>query len=358
MSASELTAAGLAPAATIHRGWIASPAYDLLLIVAAPLTGLATMLASQALPSGTLFIAALAYCVGLPHYLSSYVFFAGDDQRAYYLSRPVAYIGGPLAIFISVALLRTFGAFSVVLSVIYLWNIWHVAMQSSGVASLYRQLGGGTAAESRPAKVAIVATNAAMALFFADAFPPLATFTHRLSPQFWRFAAIVCGAVAVVALVFLGMAIARRTRRLSTAEMVSLGAALTLFHPFLWVRDLERATFGMLIGHFVQYLALVWLIQARKYGERHEGSLAQRATGWISRRPVVMLAVFVAIGAGAFVFSVAASRLGVPEMFIIALNALALSHFYLDGLIWAFRNPFVRTSLGPYVTVASHRAAA
>jgi hypothetical protein len=32
-------------------------------------------------------------------------------------------------------------------------------------------------------------------------------------------------------------------------------------------------------------------------------------------------------------------------------------HFYLDGLIWAFRKPFVRQALGPYVTLPSHRAA-
>jgi hypothetical protein len=44
-------------------------------------------------------------------------------------------------------------------------------------------------------------------------------------------------------------------------------------------------------------------------------------------------------------------------VYIIAWNALTLVHFYLDGLIWAFRQAFVRQTFGPYLTPASHMVA-
>jgi hypothetical protein len=39
----------------------------------------------------------------------------------------------------------------------------------------------------------------------------------------------------------------------------------------------------------------------------------------------------------------------VQSLYAVALLALALTHFYLDGLFWAFRRPDVRASLGPFV---------
>jgi hypothetical protein len=42
-----------------------------------------------------------------------------------------------------------------------------------------------------------------------------------------------------------------------------------------------------------------------------------------------------------------------PMAYVILWNALTLVHFYLDGLIWAFKQPFVRQSIGAYLTPAS-----
>ena len=41
--------------------------------------------------------------------------------------------------------------------------------------------------------------------------------------------------------------------------------------------------------------------------------------------------------------------------YIIVWNSLVLIHFYVDGLVWAFRNSFVRQTVGPYLVLESHR---
>jgi hypothetical protein len=37
---------------------------------------------------------------------------------------------------------------------------------------------------------------------------------------------------------------------------------------------------------------------------------------------------------------------------------VVLLHFYLDGVFWAFRKPYVRESLGPYLVLPDRRLAA
>src|SRR2546423_11658604 len=88
---------------TPTRGWIVSRGFDSALVVAAPLIGLVTMITATRLFNMIILMSALMFLIGIPHYLSTFVFFAGDDQRAYYLSRPMSYIGGPILIVAAVA---------------------------------------------------------------------------------------------------------------------------------------------------------------------------------------------------------------------------------------------------------------
>ena len=55
-----------------------------------------------------------------------------------------------------------------------------------------------------------------------------------------------------------------------------------------------------------------------------------------------------ALGALAFLASkVVLARVGHVEVFEAAYLLLAFVHFYLDGLIWAFKDPHVRSTIGP-----------
>jgi uncharacterized Tic20 family protein len=109
----------------------------------------------------------------------------------------------------------------------------------------------------------------------------------------------------------------------------------------------------MLMGHFLQYLGIVWLLNRRKYPAL-EGSGRQRLLSSISTNTPLLLLTLVSVGSLFFVVELGTRWLGIPVSYIILWNSLALIHFYVDGLIWAFKDPFVRNSLGPYLTPELH----
>src|SRR5215470_12536412 len=134
-----------APAETISkkRGWIESPFYDLSLFTLSPLAGLLVIALERGMrlghPVGVLAI----YFVGIPHYLSTFTFYLGDQNRSHYRARWAAFFLGPLIIFASVFALRILDVKGVVQSVIFTWNIYHVSLQSAGILSIYRRLNAG-----------------------------------------------------------------------------------------------------------------------------------------------------------------------------------------------------------------------
>jgi hypothetical protein len=105
----------------------------------------------------------------------------------------------------------------------------------------------------------------------------------------------------------------------------------------------------MLLGHFVQYLAILWLVHWRKFARAAEPS-----ESWLARlssnRPV-LIATLIAVGTVSLAIR---SMPAVPirSLYAGGLLTLTLLHFYLDGLFWAFRRPEVRRSLGPYLAAA------
>jgi len=340
-------------AAAESKGWIASPAYDLALFTLSPLAGLFVLWANFNLPGGTMVVVAATFLIAIPHYLSSFTFYLGDDTLAYYRSRRMAFFIGPMVIVAAVVVLRVLGFDRPVLNAMYVWNIWHVSLQSAGILSLYRRLNGGALSERRPAHLAILSVNATLAFWHIDRFAPLYSLLIRIHPVApWSIRAVGLP-VAVASLIVLAARLARRPHPVSLAEGAFLASSLLLFHPYLWVQDSNLATFGMLMGHFIQYLAIVWLLHRRKYADAG-GSFHQRLLGRISARPALTLSAIAAMGLTFYAFSVGAEAVGASMFYIIAWNALTLVHFYLDGLIWAFRQTFVRQTFGPYLTPASH----
>jgi hypothetical protein len=109
----------------------------------------------------------------------------------------------------------------------------------------------------------------------------------------------------------------------------------------------------MLIGHFLQYLGIVWLLNRRKYSTL-EGSSRQKLLSSISTHTPLLLLTLISAGSVFFVAEASSRWLGIPVSYIILWNSLALVHFYLDGLVWAFKDPFVRKSVGPYLTPELH----
>ncbi len=350
----ELTAAPAANTVAAARtaGWIHSPGFDLGLFSLSPLVGVLLLWVNAHVPAGPYIVLLAIYLLGMPHYFSSFSFFLGDDNLAHYRTRWTAFFGGPALILVAVILLSAMRFQHLILLVVQIWNVYHVAAQSNGILSIYRRLNGGPVSERTAARSAILSTNAVMAFWFVDRYPPLYGFLssiHPAAPFLLRTALL---AAALVSLATLGLHIARRSRPLSLPESTFLVSSLLLFHPFLWVPDIQQALLATLMGHFIQYLAIVWLLHARKYGNAG-GSARQRLLGRISSEPLLLFGALASTGAFLYVAASLSTRLGAGAIYLVAVNWLTLVHFYLDGLIWAFKRPFVRSSIGPYLAPES-----
>jgi hypothetical protein len=345
----------LAGTASNHRGWIESPLYDLALFTLSPIAGLLLVALERGTKLGPAAGVLAVYFVGIPHYLSTFTFYLGDQNREHYKARWAAFFLGPVFIFGSVLALRVLDVSGVVQCVIFTWNVYHVSLQSAGILSIYRRLNGGDQREKRWAHLTILSVNATMAFWFLNYFPPLYSILiriHPLAPMALRY---VCLATAIVAGTGYAFQLLRRPGPLGIPEWAFLLSSLLLFNPYLWVQDSVLATIATLMGHFIQYLGIVWLLNRRKFAKETSGSRAQRWLARLSSHPAFLLVSLLIIG-GFFLFIDRGSRLvGMYLSYIIIWNSLVLIHFYVDGLVWAFRNSFVRTTVAPYLVLESHR---
>jgi hypothetical protein len=336
------------------RGWIQSPQFDLTLFTLSPLAGLVVVLPALARPSGIHVWIAATYLIAIPHYVSSFSFYLGDQNLAYYRTRQATFFLGPVLIFFLVMGLRLTKIDAVVQAALYTWNVFHVSMQSVGILSIYRQLNGGAKSEGRFARFAILGVNGALAFLHIDRFPPIYDNLVKIHfPVRLLVPAFLC--LAVFGLAGYVNTIRARRRRIRGPELSFLISSLVMFHPYLWVHELNLATYGMLMGHFLQYLGIVWLLNRRKYPGL-QGSLRQRILSTISSNTPLLLLVLASIGTLFYGVRVGSDWLRSPISYTIIWNSLSLIHFYLDGFLWAFSNPFVRSSVGSYLKPPSHLA--
>jgi hypothetical protein len=337
------TADGLAnPSRAAPGGWIESPAFDLSFFILSPLAGLALLFASPD-DGNTLLTLAAATLIGGPHYLATYSFYFWDDTAAYQRRRWFAYFIVPILIVLAVGVIAWFQIPVIIVVVIYFWNAYHVARQSCGIQSIYRHRAGAFDPSLKPiTNAAIISTSLAMAVANLDWYPSLHAFLSKPSPYLPDLLSYGALLVAVVSLVRLGISMIQRHRQgpaFSSAELAFLVTSLLLFHPYLWVRDSNLATLGMLMGHFIQYLGIVWLLNNRKLADG-TGSLGQRALSRLWRDPWLLGPAVIAGGALFMLLQI--------NLMAVTI-ALVLLHFYLDALFWAFKHPEVRRAIAPHL---------
>jgi hypothetical protein len=332
----------LGRAADSRGRWIESSAFDLSFFVLSPLAGLAFLLAYPA--GGTLLAIAAATLIGGPHYLASFSFFFWDDTAAYHRDRWVVHFLIPILIIAFVGLVAIFEIPAVIVLVIYFWNAYHVSKQSCGILSIYRHRAGVFDLRQKTvSNAAIISTNLCMALSHTEWYPALhdiLSIPSSSAPALLWQASAVAAAVSLVALSASLYGRYRKGTGPGIVELSFLVTSLALFHPYLWVRDSNVATLGMLLGHFIQYLGIVWLVNSRKFAAAGTGSIMQRCLSRLWGDPRVLLLGFLAAGALFMLLQLQVAAVAIT---------LVLLHFYLDGVFWAFRRPEVRKALGPYL---------
>jgi hypothetical protein len=293
--------------------------------------------------------------LGIPHYVSTFAFFFWDETREYHRARWALFFGGPVLIVATLVCVALFRVPFVIQVVVYVWNTFHVARQSCGILSIYRQRANVKDPGLKPiVNGAVMWTSFALAFWNIQWYPTLNRFLTLIWPQLPQAVWVVTATGAAIALARLAISLGQRFRGANPPllpEMVFLATSLLLFHPYLWIQDANRATLGMLLGHFIQYLAIVWLVHRRRF--RAIGSSTPPNELWLGKLSTclpLLLAVIVVLG-GAFVALELLSRSSflLQTVYEGTYLSLALVHFYLDGLFWAFRRPEVRQSLGPHL---------
>jgi hypothetical protein len=140
-------------------------------------------------------------------------------------------------------------------------------------------------------------------------------------------------------------------RDLGAPELLFLLASVAFFYPYLFIHNSEIATFAMLLPHYVQYMAIVWLLHRRKFGRTDGGvpSLLQL----MSRKVTVLIPVLIVAGGFFYGLHEASIKFNRPVLFETAYLMIAFEHFYLDGLIWSFKQPHVRQTIGKFLRPAT-----
>jgi hypothetical protein len=321
--------------------WIESSAFDLAFFILSPLAGLAVVLLYPV--GGPALALAFAALVGGPHYLASFAFYFWEEAAPNHRSEWLAHFVGPALIVAFVAAVAMLRIPMIVVLVIYFWNAYHVSRQSCGILSIYRHRGGCMdVGHKRIVNAAIISTNLCMALWNLEWYPQLHEILALPHPQFPRLLWLTSLVAAIASVAALAHSMHRRQRAgmgATTVEWAFLATSLTLFHPYLWVRDNNLATLAMLMGHFLQYLGIVWLVNRRRADRAPLAHARLFERVWTNPRLL----------AGTFVLAGSFFLLLQMQALAIAIT-LVLLHFYLDGIFWAFRRPAVRNLLGPYLT--------
>jgi hypothetical protein len=239
----------------------------------------------------------------------------------------------------------------VVRSMIFYWATWHFVAQSWGVMRIYQRKHG--AAERPEARLE-------KALIFLPAF---FCALHRLYTGPWTlfgvevihlrppalavnaFGALIVALAAVYLFVWVGASKQRPAYEwLRPAYLLFnfLGFAM----PFLVIRDGNSAFGAAALWHAVQYIAIVWLYNDRRY--RGGADPSARLVSWVSQRGRAFAYMGLIAACAVVVYTIAFGvSFFVHRPFMdIALTfwtGFTLGHYYLDGVIWKSRRYDLRT---------------
>jgi hypothetical protein len=329
-----------------NAAWIHSPAFDFLLLIAAPLVTI-PIFAGIYLRIPFLAIGC-AFALAFSHYMSTMAFYFWKDNREYYRSRWLAFFAGPLILAVIYGLLIGFQVPYIVQVVLLAWNTWHVSRQNCGILSIYRSRAGvANVVQKTAANNAIVSVSCFLAVWNIESHREVMGFFGWFSTELPWIIKVVLGAIAAFYMTQLIIALVRRKEPLGLAEGLFLIAGLGFFYPYLFIRDSNIATLAMLLPHYIQYLALVWLLHRRKFGSANEGApviLRQISSRLVALIPALMIVGFPVYYIWGYMVSV-----GQEWWFGAVYVLIAFEHYYLDGLIWSFRRKHVRETMLPFL---------
>ena len=280
--------------------------------------------------------------------MSTIAFYFWNENREYYRSRWLAFFAGPLILAVVYWLLIGFDVPYIVQVVLFAWNTWHVSRQNCGILSIYRSRAGvSNLVQKNAANNAIVAVSCFLAMWNIDTHQEVMGFFGWFSNDLSWIVKIVLGAVAAFFWRSSESRCCDARSRSVLPKACFLPPASDSSIPYLFIKDSNIATLAMLLPHYVQYLALVWLLHRRKFGTASEG--APVILRQMSSKLVILIPVLMIVGFPVYLIWDYMVSVGQEWWFGTVYMLIAFEHYYLDGLIWSFRRPHVRQTMLPFL---------
>lgn len=340
----------------IERGaWIVSPSFDFFLLIFAPLVTL-PIIAGVYFRIPVLAIGA-AIALAFSHYASTLSFYFWKENREYQRTRWMAFFLGPALITVVYLMAIGFAVPYIVQVILFAWNTFHVARQNNGILAIYRARAGVRSPDQKPAAHnAIVAVSAFLALWNINTHEEFmgffGWFTDHDPSWIIKIVAFVIAAYFVGRLV---LALLRRPEPIGIPEGLFLLSSFVFFWPYLFIKSSLIATLVMLLPHYVQYLALVWLLHRRKFGTSNsketsgEPAPVPIALRLMSGNLLYLVPVLFAVGWAVHLVREHLMSTGREMDFEVFYLLVAFLHYYVDGLVWSFRRPHVRQTILPFL---------
>jgi len=334
-----------------EKPWMIAPGLDLVLFLGVTLLTIIPWVVADVLHYPGWYVILGVGIANGPHLISTWTrVYLVPGERFKYPMRYWVIPGAALAF--SIAASAEGGMWlRLIRSTIFYWATWHFVAQSWGVLRIYQRKHG--AAERTEARLE-------KALVFLPAFWCA---LHRLFTGPWTLfnvevihvnppallvnglGTLILAIAAVYLVVFL-----QASRGRATHEWIRPVYLLLNFFgfamPFLVIRDGDAAFAAAALWHAVQYIAIVWLFNARRYSGGIDPQA--RLMSWVSQRgrALAYMGLIAACAAVVYIVAFGASffvHRPFDEIALTFWTGFTLGHYYLDGTIWKSRKYDLRT---------------
>jgi hypothetical protein len=236
-------------------------------------------------------------------------------------------------------------------SSIFYWATWHFVAQSWGVLRIYQRKHGAaerTEARLEKALIFLPAFFCALRRLYTGPWTLFGIEVIHVRPPALLVNALGALIVAIAAVYLIVWFRGGQGR--PAAEWIRPVYLLCNFFgfamPFIVIRDGNAAFGAAALWHAVQYIAIVWLFNGRRYTRGLDPSA--RLVSWVSQRgrALAYMGLIAACAAAVYTFAFGVSLFADRPFEQIALTfwtGFTLGHYYLDGILWKSRRYDPRT---------------
>jgi hypothetical protein len=321
--------------------WIISPAVDLTLFVFVTLLTVGPWLAADRFGVDPFYVLAAVALFNGPHLISTWTRVYLPRRERF--RRPLHYwvVPGLLAAFVIGALAFSELGPVVLRTVIFYWASWHFVAQAYGILRIYQRKHGALGTIEAHLEKATLFLACFFCVLRRVYTGPWDLFGVQIfHPHLRAWMVNGWGALTLtVAGTYLLRMLVRRVHPIRPALIAF--SAFGFAMPYLVIKHGTAAFAAAALWHAVQYIGIVWQYNRTRYAGRTDPDA--RLISWVSQpgqlRALAYVGVIAACAAAVYILVIIAAQFAWTfRQWALALwSALTLGHYYLDGVIWKFK---------------------